>query len=116
MSTLAETKPLFTKTQAAYVSAQRVARLTTTGENGQPYVVPVCYVFDGSDFCVALDDKPKSVQPTRLKRVRNIMRNPQVALLVDTYSEDWDRLSYVLIRGEARLEPVGTERHVIAIA
>ncbi len=111
-----ETKQLFTQTQSAYVAAQRVAHLSTADESGRPYVVPVCYAFDGSYFYIALDDKPKSVPPTRLKRVRNIMRNPQVALLVDTYNEDWSRLCYVLINGHAELEPAGTERHTRAIS
>ena len=31
------------------------------------------------------------------------MENPEVALLVDRYDEDWSELSYVLIRGRAYL-------------
>ena len=43
----------------------------------------------GSLSFIALDEKPKSVRPHRLKRVRNILANPDVSLLVDTYREDW---------------------------
>ena len=96
---------------AAYLGAGRVARLATADGEGRPYVVPVCYAFDGERFYIALDDKPKSVAPTRLKRVRNILANPQVSLLVDTYSEDWSRLAYVLVSGTAALEAVGSEEH-----
>src|SRR6478672_5700910 len=91
--TAPEPAPSFlNSTPAAYVGAQRVARLATADGSGRPYVVPVCYAFDGERFYIALDDKPKTVAPTRLKRVRNILANPQVSLLVDSYHEDWDRL------------------------
>jgi coenzyme F420-0:L-glutamate ligase/coenzyme F420-1:gamma-L-glutamate ligase len=38
-----------------------------------------------------------------LKRVRNIMANPRVALLVDRYSEDWRKLAWVRVDGVARI-------------
>ena len=44
-----------------------------------------------------LDRKPKSTAVTRLRRVRNILANPQVSLVVDHYEEDWHRLWYVLV-------------------
>jgi len=34
-----------------------------------------------------LDGKPKSVSLRRLRRVRNILANPQVSLVVDHYEE-----------------------------
>jgi PPOX class probable F420-dependent enzyme len=49
-----------------------------------------------------LDEKPKRAAPRRLRRVRNIVANPQVALVADHYEEDWSRLAYVLVMGRAR--------------
>ena len=106
---------LFTPGQAAFLSAQRVARLATVNKEGKPYVVPVCYAFDGSFFYVALDEKPKSVPPTHLKRVRNILENPRVGLVVDVYGEDWARLHYIMVNGEAGLLPPGTMAHTRAV-
>jgi hypothetical protein len=37
------------------------------------------------------------------------MGNPEAALLVDSYSEDWSRLWYGLLHGRARLLEEGTE-------
>ena len=54
-------------------------------------------------FYSAIDRKPKRVAPKRLARLKNIKKTPQVALLVDQYDEDWTRLWYVLVRGEAEL-------------
>ena len=48
-----------------------------------------------------LDGKPKSVSLRRLRRVRNILANPQVSLVVDHYEEDWRYLAYLLVHGSA---------------
>jgi PPOX class probable F420-dependent enzyme len=45
-----------------------------------------------------------------MKRIRNIVENPRVAFLVHHYEEDWQQLSYVLIRGTATILESGQER------
>lgn len=82
-----------------FIRGHRVARLATSDALGQPAVVPICYVFDGESFYMALDEKAKSAADHELKRVRNIRANPRVALVIDDYSEDWSKLVYVLISG-----------------
>ena len=47
--------------------------------------------------------KPKTTPLRQLRRVRNILENPYVAMVIDHYEEDWSRLRYVLVSGEARL-------------
>lgn len=81
----------------------RVARLATIDAQGAPHLVPICFVYEGGAFYMAIDRKPKRVAPERLARLDNMARNPQVALLIDEYSEDWQRLWYVLVRGRAEL-------------
>ena len=104
-----------TEPERAFLQSHRVARLATLDERGQPYVVPMCYAFDGQVIYSALDEKPKQVPPTRLKRVRNLLANPRVGLVIDDYSEDWSRLAYMQIRGQAALIQPGTEEHTAAI-
>ena len=86
-----------------FIINHRVARLATAGEDVQPAVIPLCYVFDGEHIYSPIDEKPKSVAASSLKRVRNIERNPQVALVIDDYFEDWSKLAYVLIIGTAEI-------------
>ena len=86
-----------------FIESHRVARLATADAEGAPHVVPICYVYDGERIYSALDLKPKRVSDRQLKRVRNILANPRVSLVIDDYSEDWDRLAYVLVRGRARV-------------
>ncbi len=92
-----------TEAEAAFVQAQRAARLATTDADGHPYIVPVCYAFDGTRFYTPLDEKPKRVNESRLQRVRNIEARHEAALLIDQYDDDWSHLGYVLVRGRAEL-------------
>ena len=106
----------FTDAQIAFILAQRVGRLATADRSGRPHVIPVCYAHAGTSFYIALDAKPKRVASLRLKRVRNILDNPQVALVIDRYSEDWSTLAYVLVHGTAALLPPGDAEHRQAVA
>ncbi len=86
-----------------FLARQRVAHLATVSPGGRPHIVPVTFAYDGKHIWIALDEKRKSVKPMRLQRVRNIQANPQVALLVDRYSEDWSELAWVRVDGTARI-------------
>lgn len=81
-----------------YLRGKERGFLATVGDH-RPTVVPVCFVYDSGKIYTAIDEKPKTRLP--LARTTNIKKNPHVAFLVDTYSEDWRRLSYLLIHGEA---------------
>jgi coenzyme F420-0:L-glutamate ligase/coenzyme F420-1:gamma-L-glutamate ligase len=107
--------PSFTAEQLAFLEKQRVGRLASANFNAAPHVVPVCYACDGQRLYIALDSKPKRVAPARLRRVRNILENPQVALVIDRYSEDWETLAYLLIEGSATLLPSSDPGHSRAI-
>jgi len=86
-----------------FIRSARVAHLATADAHGQPHVIPICFVFDGKYFYSPIDEKPKRTAPEKLKRVKNIRENAQVALVVDHYDEDWRKLSYVLVSGKARV-------------
>jgi PPOX class probable F420-dependent enzyme len=77
-------------------------------------VIPVCFVFDGKYFYSAIDEKPKRSAPLKLKRLKNIRENTAVALVIDRYDEDWQRLAYVLVHGTARIVSKGI-RHRTAV-
>jgi PPOX class probable F420-dependent enzyme len=81
----------------------RVARLATVDPARRPHVVPVCFACSAHAIYTAVDRKPKRVAPEKLARVKHILENPEVALVVDRYLEDWSRLWFVLVRGNATL-------------
>lgn len=95
--------------EETFIRSHRVARLATTDARGQPYVVPICYAYDGRAFYTPIDEKPKRAAPRRLRRLVNIEANPQVALVIDDYREDWRRLAYVLVLGKAEVLAGGEE-------
>src|SRR5207248_7098672 len=99
-----------------YLADHRVARLATTDATGRPSVVPICYADDGRAIYSALDQKPKRVAPAALRRVRNLLAHPEVALLVDDYAEDWSQLAYLLVRGHAALLEPSSPDHAAALA
>src|SRR5215469_12773412 len=105
-----------TGSEAAFVLRQRVGRLATADADGHPHVVPVCYAFDGTRFYTPLDEKPKRVAGTRLRRVRNIEARHEASLLIDQYDDDWSRLGYVLVHGRADLLQPEDEAHRHAVA
>jgi coenzyme F420-0:L-glutamate ligase/coenzyme F420-1:gamma-L-glutamate ligase len=103
----------------AFVRDRRVGHLATADAAGTPSVVPVCYALlsPGGEpaIAIAIDEKPKG-DPRALQRVRNIQARPEVSLVVDDYSEDWQRLAWVLVRGRARIVEPGEAGHAPAVA
>ena len=89
--------------------AARVGRLATADTRGRPLVVPVCFVLEGDAIYSAVDAKPKRDPGRPLRRIRNIEANPQAALVVDEYDEDWRRLRYVMAEGPTAILSGGEE-------
>jgi PPOX class probable F420-dependent enzyme len=97
-------------TLTALVQGHRIGHLASVDPHAVPHIVPVCFVYDGVAIYSAIDHKPKRTSGYGLKRLQNIVQNPQVAFLVDHYEEDWPQLYYVLIRGTATILEGGPER------
>jgi PPOX class probable F420-dependent enzyme len=86
------------------ICGARVARLATVdSEDCKPYLVPVVFIYDGNNFYIPIDEKAKRSKPEDLKRVKNIQSNPNVALLIDEYNEDWEKIWFIMIQGNASL-------------
>ena len=83
------------------IKRAKVARLATVDQKSHPYVVPVVFVFHENSFFIPLDDKTKTVNPKNLKRVKNIQKNSNVALIIDKYQNDWKKLFFLMIHGKA---------------
>ncbi|HYB00976.1 MAG TPA: TIGR03668 family PPOX class F420-dependent oxidoreductase [Ktedonobacteraceae bacterium] len=105
-----------TESEVAFVQMQRVARLATADLEGHPHIVPVCFAYDGSHFYIPLDEKPKKVHESKLRRVRNILARHEASLLFDQYDDDWTRLGYVLVHGQAGLIQTDDSLHAQALA
>jgi PPOX class probable F420-dependent enzyme len=93
-----------------------VAHLATSGNDRRPHVVPITFAIDDRILYFAVDAKPKLT--TDLKRVRNIVANPAVSILIDHYEDDWAKLWWVRLDGIARIvtESVEKERALDLLA
>jgi len=94
--------------QRRFLDQSRVGHLATADRKGMPHVIPVCYVLAEGTLYITIDEKPKR-QDRPLKRVRNVLENPQAAFVADRYDEDWRRLGWVMLRGRAEILSEGTE-------
>lgn len=94
--------------QRGFLHRSRVAHLATADRLSVPHLVPVCFCVDGLSVYITVDEKPKRTD-IPLKRVRNILENPAVAVTVDRWDEDWTRLGWIMLRGKADILTDGEE-------
>jgi PPOX class probable F420-dependent enzyme len=94
--------------QRRFLDSSRVGHLATADHSGAPHVIPVCYAVAESTLYITIDEKPKR-RDMPLKRMRNIIENPQAVFVVDHYDEDWRRLGWVMLRGAAEILDAGPE-------
>ncbi len=92
----------------AYLEACRVGHLATADSSAAPHVVPVCFACTDTTLYITIDAKPKG-DAAGLKRLRNILANPQAAFIADRYDEDWSRLGWVMLRGGVDILDAGAE-------
>jgi PPOX class probable F420-dependent enzyme len=103
------TAAMLSDAERRFLAERRVAHLATADARAVPHVVPVCFALNQSTLYVTIDAKPKRTAGTELKRVKNILENPAVAVVVDRYDEDWARLGWVMLRGQAEILADGAE-------
>ena len=118
---------MFSPAERRYVETAHLARLATADADARPHVVPVCFVVvegdeagaEGADsdwIATPIDEKPKDAAPADLRRVRDVRGNARVAMIVDHWTEDWDRLGWVQVRGTARIVEPGDGDHADAVS
>lgn len=100
----------------ALLATAPVARLATVRPDGAPHLVPVCFALAGALIYTAVDEKPKRTHD--LARLANIADEPRVALLADHYEDDWTRLWWVRVDGDAAVvaDPGERDRALVALA
>ena len=94
----------------AFLHRQRVGRLATVDPLGRPHAVPICFAELNGVLYTPIDEKPKTGDPRELRRIRNLLANPNVCLVVDHFEEDWSRLAWLQVRGTAALVEGADER------
>lgn len=93
------------------VQKEAVGFLATVHEGLQPHLVPVVFAAERDTIWIAIDQKPKDSY--NVKRVRNVLANPNVSFLVQHYEADWQRLWWVRLDGTARIVDEEHERRPV---
>jgi len=101
--------------ERAYLTDARVARLATADADGRPHAVPICFALVDGVIVTPIDEKPKTNDPDAIRRVRDVTANPRVAVLVDHYHENWDRLGWLKIHGSATIHQPDHDHHPDAV-
>jgi len=86
-----------------FLARHRIGHLATADAAGAPHVIPFCFALVDDTLYFVVDGKPKRKKGLAIKRMRNIAENPAVAVVVDDYDDDWNRLAYLLLRGRAAI-------------
>lgn len=101
----------------AMLTEERVARLGLLDDRDRPRVLPVTFALHEGALWSAVDRKPKRDPERPPARLRFLRRRPAVALTVDRYEEDWARLAWVQVLGDASvLDAAGREPALEALA
>ena len=94
--------------ERAFLDGRRTGHLATADRSAVPHVVPVCFGLAEDRLYITIDQKPKR-HDRPLKRLRNIAENPRVSVVFDRYDEDWRRLGWVMLHGQAAILTEGAE-------
>ncbi len=89
----------FTEEEVAYMGSQRLARIATVDDDGQPDVVPVAFEYDGTYLCIG------GLDPVRTRKFHNVAAgNVKVAIVIDDLvtTQPWAP-RYLRIYGTAEL-------------
>jgi PPOX class probable F420-dependent enzyme len=101
----------------ARLRSARVGRLATVTADARPHVIPFVFALVERDRDVlaywAVDRKPKRSE--RLRRLRNLERNPAAEFVVDGYDEDWRALWWVRASGIGRVVDDASPEHATAL-
>src|SRR5258706_7049620 len=87
------------------IKTAMVARLAPVGPDGRPHIVPITFASADGSLYFAVDQKPKRTR--NLQRLRNIVANPAVSVLVDHYEDDWSSLWSVRVDRTAHIVEEG---------
>ena len=93
------------------LTTARVAHLASADQYAVPHVVPIVFAWLPPHLYTPIDAKPKRDPDWRsLRRVRNIETNGKVSVVVDRWDEDWRRLAWTLVEGQAAFVEDEAER------
>jgi pyridoxamine 5'-phosphate oxidase family protein len=90
---------VFTPAEIEYLQSQRLARLATADDKGQPHVVPVSFRYNPELDTI---DIGGGLGFTTRKKWRDVHKNPRIAIVMDDVPQP-GQVRGIEIRGEAEV-------------
>jgi pyridoxamine 5'-phosphate oxidase family protein len=96
----------FSAAEINYLQSQRLARIATTGPDGQPHVVPLAFRYNPETDTIDVGGHDFA----KRKKYRDVQSNPRVAIVIDDLAsvDPW-RPRMIEVRGEAEILRSGGE-------
>jgi pyridoxamine 5'-phosphate oxidase family protein len=93
---------VFTSAELEYLASQRLGRIATVGQDGQPHVVPTSFRHNPEHDAIDVG----GLRMSQTKKVRDIRHAGRAAIVVDDVLPPWQP-RMIEIRGTAEVLPVG---------
>lgn len=96
----------FTDAEIAYLQSERLARVATVDESGNPRIVATGFSFNADKSRIELS----GIDVAKTRRWRDLQRNPHIAFLVDDVPDPahWNPRN-LTVRGTAVLHDAGDQ-------
>jgi pyridoxamine 5'-phosphate oxidase family protein len=97
---------VFTANEIDYMNSQRLARIATAGNDGQPHVVPVSFRYNPSTDTIDVGGHGFAGR----KKFRDVQANPRTAIVIDDLAsvDPW-RPRMLEVRGHVQILDSGGE-------
>jgi pyridoxamine 5'-phosphate oxidase family protein len=93
---------VFTDKELEYLAGQRLGRIATVGQDGQPHVVPTSFQYNAEHDAIDVG----GFRMSRTKKLRDVQRTGRASIVVDDVLPPWQP-RMIEIRGSAAVVPSG---------
>jgi len=92
----------FTEKEIEYLEGQRLGRIATVGQDGQPHVVPTSFRYNADHDAIDVG----GMRMSQTKKLRDIERTGRAAIVIDDVRPPWQP-RMIEVRGTAAVIPSG---------
>ncbi len=99
---LAPDMSVFTDSELDYLAGQRLGRIATVGQDGQPHVVPTSFRYNAEHDAIDVG----GLRMSQTKKLRDVRHTGRASIVIDDVLPPWQP-RMIEIRGTAAVLPTG---------
>ena len=93
---------VFTDKELDYLAGQRLGRIATVGQDGQPHVVPTSFRYNPEHDAIDVG----GLRMSQTKKLRDVQRSGRASIVIDDVLPPWQP-RMIEVRGTAAVIPSG---------